>query len=241
MARQIQIGLLPSRPPTIDCSRIAVYSTPSRTVGGDFYDFIPIDDNRLGIVIADASGKGMPAALMIAQIQAILRSEVYNGNDIGTILSNMNRLVLSSSTAESYATLFYAELNLKTAELEYANAGHNYPVLARADGSLELLQDGGPIIGALPDMKYHSKKVKLAADDVLFLFTDGVSEAMDADENEFGEERIRSMVIELRASEPESMMNSILAEVRKHDPTEPPRDDTTVIAMKITGNGTPHD
>ncbi len=240
MARQIQLGLLPQKPPTVDCSCIAVYSTPSRTVGGDFYDFIPVDDERLGIVIADASGKGMPAALMIAQIQAILRSEVYNGNDIGTILSNMNRLVLTSSASESYATLFYAELNVKTAELEYSNAGHNYPVLARANGNLELLQEGGPIIGALPDMKYASKKVKLKTDDVLFMFTDGVSEAMDADENEFGEDRIRSMVIELRGQEPEDMMQAILRAVRQHDPTEPPRDDTTIITMKILGNSRSH-
>jgi len=224
----------------IDCSCIAVYSTPSRTVGGDFYDFIPIDDERMGLVIADASGKGMPAALMIAQIQAILRSEVYNGNDIGTILSNMNRLVLTSSNAESYATLFYAELHVKTGELEYANAGHNYPVLARASGSLELLEEGGPIIGALPDMKYKSERVQLHEGDVLFLFTDGVSEAMDSEEREFGEERIRSMVTELRREEPEELMQAILEAVRKHDPTEPPRDDTTIITMKMLTNGTPH-
>ena len=234
MARQIQLDLLPSRPPQCRLSVIAASSTPSRTVGGDFYDFITIQNkNRLGIVIADASGKGMPAALMVAQIQAILRSEVNNGNPIELVLKNMNQQVATSTSSEKYVTLFYAELDTDTCELHYANAGHNYPLLVRADGRVELLEVGGPVIGAFPDIEYESSSVKLEPDDLLFFFTDGLSEAMDADGVEYGEVRIRQFLVEQRHLSPQQLLDEILADVRKHDPSSPPQDDTTIITLKM--------
>ena len=235
MARQIQLDLLPSRPPDCPISIIAASSTPSRTVGGDFYDFIAIGQDRLGIVIADASGKGMPAALMVAQIQAILRSEVNNGNPIRTVLKNMNQQVVSSTSSEKYVTLFYAELDLRDCVLHFANAGHNYPVLVRANGEVELLQEGGPVIGAFPFIEYASSSVQLRPDDILFFFTDGLSEAMDVNDVEYGEERIRQYVVEHRGETPDQIANGLLEDVRRHDPTSPPQDDTTVITIKMTG------
>lgn len=232
MARQIQIELLPKQPPRLDHCMIAVHSTPSRTVGGDFYDFIEIGGDRIGMVIADASGKGMPAALMITQIQAIIRSEVNNGNDIGTILTNLNEQVVHGSSSEKYVTLFYGELNIRSGEFHYCNAGHNYPALVKQDGTLHLLKDGGPVIGAFSAMPYASASIDLQPDDVLFLFTDGLSEAMDPDENEYTEERIHDFVRDHRRHNPEEIVKSILEDVRKFDATYPPRDDTTIIAMK---------
>jgi len=238
MARQIQLDLLPSRPPPCPMSIISASSTPSRTVGGDFYDFIPMEDkNRLGIVIADASGKGMPAALMVTQIQAILRSEVNNGNPIRLVLKNMNQQVVMSTSSEKYVTLFYAELDQTNCVLHYANAGHNYPLLVRSNGEIELLEAGGPVIGAFPDIEYTSASVQLHVDDVLFFFTDGLSEAMDADGVEYGEDRIRKFLVDRRAEEPQVIIEEILADVRRHDPTSPPQDDTTIITIKVT-NGT---
>jgi len=238
MARQIQLDLLPSAPPRLDAAVIAVHSTPSRTVGGDFYDFIPIDKDRLGVVIADASGKGMPAALMITQIQAIIRSEVNNGNRISSILTNLNEQVVSGTAAEKYATLFYGELETCTGEFWYCNAGHNYPVLVRADGEIELLEKGGPVIGAFPGMEYCAASTRLSPDDLLFLFTDGLSEAMNEIEEEYGEERIRQFVREHRTGRPEEIVESILSDVRKFDETYPPRDDTTIIAIKSNHSAT---
>ncbi len=232
MARQIQLDLLPSRPPKLDKGQIAVHSTPSRTVGGDFYDFFEIDDDRLGIVIADASGKGMPAALMITQIQAIIRSEVNNGNDIDTMMTNLNNQVVATTSAEKYVTLFYGELSRTNGEFRYCNAGHNYPVLARADGSVELLKDGGPVIGAFGGMPYTAGSVSLYPQDVLFLFTDGLSEAMDDDENEYGEERIRDFVLTHRSQPAPDILKAIIDDVQKFDTTYPPRDDTTIITLK---------
>jgi serine phosphatase RsbU (regulator of sigma subunit) len=235
MARQIQLDLLPDKPPECRMSIIAANSTPSRTVGGDFYDFITIiDKNRLGIVIADASGKGMPAALMVTQIQAILRSEVNNGNSIEVVLRNMNQQVVTSTSSEKYVTLFYAELDMNNCVLRYANAGHNYPLLIRADGRIELLDVGGPVIGAFPNIEYQAASVQLHRDDVLFFFTDGLSEAMNTDGQEYGDARIRQFVIERRNLGPQEILDQILEDVRRHDPTHPPQDDTTIITVKMT-------
>jgi sigma-B regulation protein RsbU (phosphoserine phosphatase) len=242
MARQIQLDLLPSAPPILTCSKIFAQSIPSRTVGGDFYDFIQIEGtDRWGVVIADASGKGMPAALMMAQIQAIIRSEVSNGHAISDMLFNINRQIATSSSAEKYVTLFYGELNTKTSTFTYSNAGHNYPLLVRTNGDLELLIDGGPVIGAFPHLVFTSSSVQLNPGDMLFLFTDGLSEAMNADDQEYGEERIRKFVQERRQSEPEALVQAILDDVRLFDPSIPPQDDTTIIAIQMLANGSqPH-
>ena len=233
MARQIQLDLLPSEPPKLTCSEISALSTPSRTVGGDFYDFIELADGRIGIVIADASGKGMPAALMIAQIQAIIRSEVNNGNPISTMLKHVNQQVAMTTSSEKYATLFYGELHTETGEFHYSNAGHNYPILIRGDGSMELLQVGGLVVGALPHMEYQSARTVLGPDDILFLFTDGLSEAMDEQEQEYTEERIREFIRTHRGEDACDLMEHILNDVHSFDPTDPPRDDTTIVAIKM--------
>lgn len=233
MARQIQLGLLPTQAPVLACSVISAHSTPSRTVGGDFYDFIKIDEHRLGVVIADASGKGMPAALMVAQIQAIIRSEVKNGNPINLMLKNLNNQIEEFTDPEKFVTLFYGELNLNTGVFTYSNAGHNYPILVRADGQVETLKEGGIIIGALPNMEYSSTEVVLKSDDLLFLFTDGLSEAMNHEEVEYSETRLADFIRDNREKGPVTLINDVLDDVRAHDPTFPPRDDTTIIALKM--------
>lgn len=239
MARQIQLDLLPDKPPSLKAFQIAAQSMPSRTVGGDFYDFIPIEPNRrLGIVIADASGKGMPAALLIAQIQAIIRSEVNNGNPIPTIMRNMNKQVCLSTSLEKYVTLFYGELNLETGQLQYSNAGHNYPVLTRENGEVELLITGGPIIGAFAHLEYQAAETVIKPGDTLFLYTDGLSEAMNPAGEEFGDVRIREHICSARHLPPHELMGYMLTRVKEFDPTTPPQDDTTVITLKmINGAG----
>ncbi len=234
MARQIQLDLLPSSPPKFKTMGIAVHSAPSRTVGGDFYDFIHLSGGRLGFVIADASGKGMPAALMIAQIQAMIRSEVNNGIPIATMLKNINQQIATSTSPEKYVTLFYGELNPETCELIYSNAGHNYPVLVRSGNRVELLAQGGTVIGALPMLEYSSSVIKLEPRDILFLFTDGLSEAMNLAEEEYGDERIRNKICEHFDSDAETLVREIVKDVRAFDPTDPPRDDTTIIAIKFS-------
>jgi len=234
MARQIQLDLLPKNPPAGDNFTIATYSIPSRIIGGDFYDFIPIDSNgRFGMVIADASGKGMPAALMVAQIQATLRSEIGNSRDISRILFNVNKHVAASSSSEKYATLFYGEFDKHECVFRYANAGHNYPILVRADGSYEYLSEGGMIIGAFAGASFTCAEVILKENDLIFFYTDGVSEAMNDNDEEYGDQRIREFVVTHRNMDPEKIIQGILNDIRNFDRSDPPRDDTTVVVLKV--------
>lgn len=240
MARQIQLDLLPKIPPSGKNFHITAYSVPSRIIGGDFYDFIPVENGRFGLVIADASGKGMPAALMVAQIQATLRSEIGNNRDISKILYNVNRHVAESSSAEKYATLFYGEFDQEKCTFHYSNAGHNYPILVRDNGTWEPLREGGMIIGAFGGATYEYADIELRKNDMIFFYTDGVSEAMNENDEEYGEERIRNFVVAHRKMDPEQIMQGILNDVRNFDKSDPPRDDTTVVILKLCtdkGNG----
>ena len=136
--------------------------------------------------------------------------------------------------------MFYGEIDLNNGRFHYANAGHNYPILVKKDGDISLLKNGGPIVGALPDMKFTSDSVQLDKDDLLFLFTDGLSEAMDDNDIEYSEERIRSFVSAHRKEEPQVIVDKLLKDVRSFDPTYPPRDDTTIIALKVNESFNQH-
>jgi len=233
MARQIQLDLLPQCPPEAESYKICACSFPSRTIGGDFYDFIPRENGAFGMVIADASGKGLPAALMVTQIQAILRSEVGNSHDISKIIRNINQYVSEMTSSEKFATLFYGEYNPQNGEFHYANAGHNYPILVRADGSHEFLARGGLLIGAFGGMDYEDGKINMNDDDLMFFYTDGLSEAMDEKGEEYGEERIINYVVNNRQQTPDEIVDGILEDKKRFDSTDPPRDDTTLIVLKV--------
>jgi sigma-B regulation protein RsbU (phosphoserine phosphatase) len=238
MARQIQLDLLPKSPPEDESYRIFAYSQPCRTIGGDFYDFILKDDGSFGVVIADASGKGLPAALLVTQIQAMLRSEVGNANEISRILGNINKYVAKFTSSEKFATLFYGEYEPATRNFRYSNAGHNYPVLVRADGRHEFLSQGGLLIGAFDGVAYQDGVVQLNEDDLLFLYTDGLSEAMNENEEEYGEQRIIDYIIGKRHLSPDQIGEGILNDKKAFEQTDPPMDDTTLVIMKvIKGDG----
>lgn len=233
MARQIQLDLLPKCPPRSERFNVCAHSLPSRTIGGDFYDFIPRGDGTFGMVIADASGKGMPAALLVAQIQAMLRSEIANNTQISKILSNINRYVVESTSSEKFATLFYGEFDENTHEFRYANAGHNYPIVVRSDGTSEMLSQGGILLGAFGGVEFQEGVVSLRNNDLLFLYTDGLSEAQNEKDEEYGESRILDYILRNRHLDSDMIVDGILADVRRFDPTEPPRDDTTLVVLKI--------
>lgn len=235
LARQIQLDLLPKNPPCDQCYSVAAHSQPSRTVGGDFYDFVDIDDQGgFAMVIADVSGKGMPAALLAAQIQAALRSEIFNNRIVSDAITNVNNIVANlSSSSGKYATMFFGELRPNTCEFEFSNAGHNYPILMRADGSHELLSAGGTIIGAFRDTTYEARKVNLYPDDLIFFYTDGLSEAQDSKEEEFGENRILNYIAAHRHESPDRIKEGILEDVSRFSAAKSPDDDTTIVIIKI--------
>ncbi len=237
LARTIQMTLLPEAPPHGPSFSITAHSKPSRTVGGDFYDFVPIDDNGgFAMVIADVSGKGMPAALLAAQIQAALRSEVGNRRNVSDTISNVNNIITGlSSSSGKYATLFYGVFTPENSEFEYANAGHNYPVLVRSDGACEFLDRGGVIVGAFSGCSYESCRLRLHPNDMIFFYTDGLSEAQNAIEEEYGEKRIIDYLQKNRHLDVELLKQSILREVETFTASKTQEDDTTLVILKING------
>ncbi|HSG99860.1 MAG TPA: GAF domain-containing SpoIIE family protein phosphatase, partial [candidate division Zixibacteria bacterium] len=236
MARQIQIGLLPRSLPGGDCFALAAHSVTSRTVGGDFYDVIKLDDERYCLVIADASGKGMPAAMVITQIQAMIRSELNNNVGIQRALANVNNYLVSLTSAEKYATLCLGIFNSADNSFEYVNAGHNYPALIRRDGSIERLAVGGMIVGAFPGAQYESATVTLNSEEFIFFFTDGISETMNEAEEEYGEDRLIDFLRSLadKSLAPDDIIERTLEDVDRFFKEDPPADDRTIIVLKAT-------
>jgi phosphoserine phosphatase RsbU/P len=158
-----------------------------RALGGDCYNFIPLDDDRLGLVVGDASGKGLAAALMIANVQSSLRTAaLFTGDDLAALLKAVNHQAYASSSEDRYATLFYGIFDGSTHILRYVNAGHNPPVVIRRDGSVHSLEIGGAPVGLFPDSEYQEGSIKVEAGDLLVAFTDGVIEAPNQDGEEWG-------------------------------------------------------
>ena len=206
IAREVQERLFPQTFPKAAGVDIAAHCRPAQAVGGDYYDLIDIrhrppggaghatDCTRMGIAMGDISGKGMSAALLMASLHASLRGQVLSGSaDLGTTMANINRLLYDASESNRYATFFYAELDCTSRTLHYVNGGHNPPaVLRRKDGGWQVirLEDGGPVIGLLADVTYKQQMLQLLPGDILLAFTDGISEAMNSSEQEWGEDQL---------------------------------------------------
>ncbi|MEE9555077.1 MAG: SpoIIE family protein phosphatase [candidate division Zixibacteria bacterium] len=234
VAKQIQVGLLPRQLPTFDNFEFAAFIEPSRQVGGDFYDFIPISDGKIGIVIADASGKGVPAALLIARMQAIMQSEARLGREVGEMMSSVNRFIVESTSQDKFATCFYLEIDDIRRRLRYCNAGHNYPILIRRDGSVENLIKGGLLLGAFADVSYETGTCAMGPGDTLVLYTDGVTEAMDANEVEYGEDKLIADLLELKAFPAEIICSKTIKNIKQYAAGIDDKDDITLVVIKAT-------
>jgi len=199
LAAEVQQRLLPSCAPKGAGMEIAGFCEPARGVGGDYYDFIDFDNKQLGVAIADVAGKGMPAALLMSTVQATLRSlTARNGNngsasyELSSIVSKLNRLLFNTTNGEHYVTFFYATFDQSTQRLTYVNAGHNPPLYLQADSDSEFreLTSGGLVAGAFEDADYEQETVQMKSNDLLFLYTDGLTEALNVEGEEFGADRI---------------------------------------------------
>ena len=233
VARKIQQDLLPRELPNNDKIQMAAYWEPCHFVGGDFYDYIPIDDRRFGVVIADACGKGLPAAMLSSQIQAMLKSELNNGNGIHTTLQNMNRQLVDAISKDKFATLFFGVFNSSVNEFEYATAGHNYPILMTKDGDFQCLQTGGPALGLHSGSTFRTDKVRLNPGDFIFFYTDGVTETMDAQRQEYGERLLLNVLSNSRALGPQNILDSVLDDLDKFQHERLPNDDRTMMVLKV--------
>lgn len=196
LARHIQQTLLPKEPPQLPGWEIAVHYQPAREVGGDFYDFMPLPDGRVVFVVGDVTDKGVPAALVMTTTRAILRGAARRMLSPGEALARSNELLLPEIPQQMFVTCLYGILDPKTGHIEYANAGHNLPCMRDRNGVMELYATGMPL-GLLPDMVYEEKEAILPPGGCMLLYSDGLVEAHNPQEDMFGFQRLRSLVGEL--------------------------------------------
>ncbi len=232
LARRMQRDLLPDKPPVFEHFDIAGVNVPSEAVGGDYYDYIPLTHKDLGIVVGDVSGKGVPAAFVMASLRAALRIEASSHYAISTILSRVNDFLFESTEPEVFVTAFYGVLDTESKLLTYADAGHNPPLFLKADGGLEMLSEGGMLLGAFPGALYHEYRVSFETNDLLLLYTDGVTEAENKNGEQFGVDRLVEIA---RRSAPEgsrAVIRKLLSAIRKHTGKAGLQDDVTIVAIR---------
>ncbi|MCH7962348.1 MAG: SpoIIE family protein phosphatase [Bacteroidetes bacterium] len=232
VAKQTQINLLPKEFPDISGYQIAARTIPAREVGGDSYDLIQIDDKHFAFCLGDVSGKGMPAAMLMANLQATLRSFTITGNLCKDIIANSNDLLYNSTESSKFATLFYGILNPESNEIVFCNAGHNNPFLFSADGNVKELKTGGLLLGCLPGSKYEEEKVSINRNDLIVIFSDGISEAMNENEEEYGEERLKEFISNHVDESPDKIIENILSDVKMFVGKAPQWDDMTLLIIK---------
>ena len=239
LAAEVQQRLLPSKAPTTNGMEIAGFCEPARGVGGDYYDFIKFDNSQLGVAIADVAGKGMPAALLMSTVQATLRSlTARNGStasDLSTIVSKLNRLLFNSTNGEHYVTFFYAMFDQATQRLTYVNAGHNPPLYLQADADHEFRQltSGGLVAGAFEHAAYEQETVQMSSNDLLFLYTDGLTEALNVDGEEFGTSRMMDTLKSIASLSADQIRDVVARRVKEWCAGMSLYDDLTFVVMKV--------
>ena len=231
MAHDIQNKLLPTRPPAIPGYQIAGRSLAARNVGGDYYDYFPSGD-RYAICLGDVSGKGMPAALLMACTQATVRGQTLVESSAARCIERSNALLYQITDSDKFVTLFFAMLDPAGHRLHYTNAGHNPPILL-SDKEAQPLDVGGPVLSILASIPYQEAHLDLHSGDLLVIYSDGFSEAMNRRFEEFGEDRLLEVVTAARDLSPEEVIERSFEAVRQHSGGAPQTDDMTMVALKV--------
>jgi serine phosphatase RsbU (regulator of sigma subunit) len=235
IAKQVQARLFPQTLPPIKTLEYAGICIQARQVGGDYYDFLDLSQERFALVIGDISGKGIAAALLMANLQANLRSQCGIALDNPQrLLQCVNQLFYENTTDSSYATLFFAEYDDQAQCLQYANCGHLPAILLRSDGSVEKLHSTCPVLGLFKDWECSISERRLFRGDTLVLYTDGITESFNEAEEDFGEERLIEALGRHREKSPPSLMASVVSEVQQFSPLEQ-YDDITLIVARCKG------
>ncbi len=232
-ARNIQKNLLPKSVPKLNSFDISAFNNSARQVGGDYYDLVKISQDELLFAIGDVSGKGVPAALLMANLQAFLKSICKQGIPLQKATDFINDLVSDNTTNGSFITFFWGILNDKTKELTYVNAGHNPPLLIR-NNEIKKLKTGGMILGVMQTLiPYNSETVQLEKDDLLVFFTDGITEAMDPDYREYTDERLEELSLKSANLDSRQIMDKIMDDVKIYTKGAEQSDDITLIIVKV--------
>ncbi len=233
IARGIQLGLLPKASPRLAGFEIAGESRSCLGVGGDYFDYVPLEGGRLGVVIADVSGKGTPASLMMASVHAWLRA-LAGSEPAARVLERLNRFVYSSTETSRYVTLFYGELDPRSHRLVYVNAGHVPPFVVRAAGGEERLRSGGPVLGLLEEVTLEPGEIELGPGDLLAAVTDGVTEATSPSDQEFGDERVRQALAAHKGAGALATLSGLIAAVDGWVGPAGCSDDLTALILRAT-------
>jgi sigma-B regulation protein RsbU (phosphoserine phosphatase) len=237
IAREVQERLFPQNLPKIDGLDYCGLCRPARGVGGDYYDFLPLPGGELGVAIGDVAGKGISAALMMASLQASLRGQTMTGpDDLAGVVGRVNRLVYDVSSPERYATFFFARYDPRTRKLTYVNAGHNPPMLLRRrDGQWQLqrLEQGGTVVGLFPHFDYTQDSVELAPGDLLAAYTDGISEAMNEREEEWGEDQLLAVLKQCSSLSAADTIARIMDAADSFTAGAKQYDDMTMVVLKV--------
>jgi serine phosphatase RsbU (regulator of sigma subunit) len=209
-------------------------SLPCRSVGGDYFDYVPMADGRIFVVVADVSGKGLAASLLMSSLQARVHALCELQTDVAKLVSRLNHSTKANTPDNKFITGFFAAIDPVTGEMEYANAGHNPPVIARQNGKVELLTAGGPVLGILPNINYVGGRTKLETGDLLVMYSDGVSEAPNAKDEEFGEEAVAQIAASCLDRSADEVLMEIARQLRAFLGECSPTDDVTmVVARKL--------
>lgn len=232
LAREVQVGLLPRSAPRCDGYEIAAVCLPSLELGGDCYDFFPMEGNRLGLVIGDVAGKGVPAALTMATFRALLRARRGTGSGLAGTIEVVGRLLRESSGPRSFVTAVFAALEPSTGRLDYVGGGHPPGVLTRADGRTEELSNCGPALGVFEDAEYVERSATLGPGDQLTLYTDGLVEERNAAGEQFGIERVRAALREGRDRPVSEVADGLVRDVRTFCASRQLADDLTLVLVR---------
>lgn len=239
-AREIQLAILPKIfPPFPERTQFSISASmiAAKEVGGDFFDFFMIDDERLGFVIGDVSGKGVTAAIFMAVSRTLIRATAIKGISTEECMTYVNRLLCSESVSCMFVTVFYGILNTTNGEIEYVNAGHNPPYVLSDSTVRQVEMTGGTILGCLEDFEYRSKKLQMKPNDLLFLFTDGVTEAFNMEEEMYEEERLVDFLRAHESHPIEEIVKELNQSVSEFSAGTPQSDDITLLAIRYLGQG----
>ena len=242
VATEIQMSMLPRAFPSPSERRgVDIFATmrPAKEVGGDLYDFFKVGEHRIGFVIGDVSGKGVPAALLMAISRTLLRGAGREGMAAHECLNVVNRVISEEILPSMFVTVFYGIFDARTGELEYCSGGHNPPYVVSADGTVKALTEAGGVpMGVLGDFNYSSARVQLRTGDAVVVYTDGVTEATDVTEEEFGEKRLEDLLARMNSQSAQTIVEETVAAVNEFAKGVPQRDDITCLVLRFVGNGT---
>jgi len=232
IAKDVQLSILPSQPPIIDGYDIDAVCIPTHEIGGDYFDYIPIVEEKIGIVLADVSGDGVPAALIMAAFRAMIRNQVRTEEQTTKVMNFLNEQLPDFCRKRDFITAVYGKLDFAQHIFTYTNCGHNPPIIINSAGSVEVVDEIGPTLNLVQDADYKSTRIKMKSGDSIVLYTDGVIEIFNNDREEFGIERLKNILISSADNTASSIIKNVINSTKEFSQQEYFRDDFTILVIK---------